>query len=72
MASLSTNILAHAPQSLNQIGDQILDLMVRIAEKSPKYREITRFNAMSDDELAQLGMTRADVARKVYGAYSCM
>ncbi|TVP69842.1 MAG: hypothetical protein EA339_14020 [Rhodobacteraceae bacterium] len=72
MTSLSTNSLAPHTHNRLQLGEQILNLMVRIALKSPKYRLISRYCAMSDEELARLGMTRADVARKVYGPYSCM
>ncbi len=72
MASLSTNIRTQAPQSLVLIGEQILGLLSHIAEKSPKYQAITRYNALSDEELARQGMTRADVVHKVYGVYSCM
>ncbi|ATX66162.1 hypothetical protein [Roseinatronobacter bogoriensis] len=68
MTTLTTNIRNTARPNLRQIGDSILNALVRIAEFSPKYRAVMHFNAMSDAELAKLGLTRAEVVDRIFGA----
>ncbi len=73
MASLNTNIigstaLSQIGQSLRGCANALLNLLVSIAEHSPRYQAIQYYNALSDKELAEIGMTRADVVQKVFGA----
>lgn len=44
------------------------DLLVRMAETSPRGQSLDRLNATSDDELAERGTTRAGEARRILGA----
>lgn len=46
----------------------IFDVLERMAQLSPTYRALIRYNDMTDAELAALGMTRADVVHRVFGA----
>ena len=68
MTSLTTNMRHFARPNLRRFGDWFVNTLVRIAEFSPKYRAVMHFNAMSDAELAKLGMTRADVVNRIFGA----
>ena len=73
MASLNTNITAsHTVSQLGQIarsfGNSVLNVLVSIAEHTPRYQAIQYYNSLSDEELAEMGMTRADVVEKVFGA----
>jgi uncharacterized protein YjiS (DUF1127 family) len=68
MTSFTTNIRDFAPTKLRPIGERIMGFLIRVAENSPNYRAIQHYNAMSDAELAELGMTRADVAHRIFGA----
>jgi len=68
MTSFTTNIRDFSPIKLRHIGEGIMGFLVRVAENSPKYRAIQHYNAMSDAELAELGMTRADVVHRIFGA----
>lgn len=67
MTSLSTNILHHAPSFLRQTGAGIMNFLVQLAEFSSTYRRIEYYNALSDEQLAEMGMTRSDVVQKVFG-----
>lgn len=42
------------------------DFLVRLSESNIRVRELERFNAMSDAELAQRGMSRDDIVRHVF------
>lgn len=73
MASLNTNItashvLSQLGQNLRAFGNGVLNLLILIAEFTPKYQAIQYYNSLSDEELAEMGMTRADVVQKVFGA----
>lgn len=73
MASLNTNItgshvLTQAGHGLKSFGNGLLNLLVAIAEHTPRYQAIQYYNALSDEQLAELGMTRSDVVHKVFGA----
>lgn len=79
MASLNTNILHHAPSILRTtiagivtFGSWILGLLVQIAEFSSTYRAIEYYNALSDEQLAEMGMTRQDVVQKIFGSRNYM
>lgn len=43
--------------------------LVNMAEANSKMREMQRLHAMSDEELASKGLTRADIARHVFSDY---
>jgi len=68
MTSFSTNMREMMRPNLHQIGDHFFNVLCRIAELSPKYRAIQHYNAMSDATLAEMGMTREDVVRRIFGA----
>jgi uncharacterized protein YjiS (DUF1127 family) len=67
MASITTNT---APRSslLARLGTSLLDALVRVAEANPKFQQAQRLAALSDAELARLGMTRADIPQRVWGS----
>lgn len=46
----------------------VMDVMVRVSERSSKMQQIEALQAKSDAELAQLGITRTDIPRHVLGA----
>ena len=68
MTSLTTNIRSIARPNLKEFGERFFSTLVRIAEFSPKYRAVMHFNAMSDADLSKMGMTRADVVNRIFGA----
>ncbi|MFN4057470.1 MAG: hypothetical protein ACK4HW_04725 [Roseinatronobacter sp.] len=67
MASITTNT---APRTnvLARLGASLLHTLVRVAEANPKYQQAQRLAAMTDAELAKLGMTRADIPQRVWGS----
>lgn len=65
MALLSTNTTVSI--DWRSTLDRIWDILERASRFSPKYRAIEYFNSKSDEELAEMGMTRADVVKKVFG-----
>ncbi len=72
MTSLNTNILHHAPPFLRQAGSGIMNFLVQLAEFSSTYRAIEYYNSLSDEQLAEMGMTRQDVVQKVFGGRTHM
>ena len=68
MTSLTTNMRNTARPTLRQISESFFNTLVRIAEFSPKYRAVMHFNAMSDEDLAKLDLTRAEVVDRIFGA----
>ena len=44
------------------------ELLIRMAEASPRGQALERLNRISDEELAARGTTRSDEARRVLGA----
>lgn len=67
MASLTTNILDAGPARLHAAFDGFIAILERIAKASPHYRMLQHYNSLSDAELAEMGMTRADVVERVFG-----
>lgn len=67
MATITTNTQAFTP-ARRTFGTRVMDLMVRMAEAHPKYREAEYLASLSDEQLAKLGMTRGDIPARVYGA----
>ncbi|MGR3497508.1 MAG: hypothetical protein ACU0E9_01215 [Limimaricola soesokkakensis] len=41
--------------------------LVAIAEAGPRMQQVRRLNDMSDEDLAALGTTRAEMVRKIFG-----
>lgn len=74
MTSLTTTLTHKAAigAKMREIGNAAINLLVSIAEKSPVYRQIEVYNALSDEELAERGMTRQDVVKKVFGPRAYM
>lgn len=77
MASLNTNVLHHAPSILRSIGTGVVNMgsrfmgmLVKIAEFSSTYQAIEYYNSLSDEQLAEMGMTRQDVVEKIFGSRS--
>jgi hypothetical protein len=68
MATVSTNFATGTTAGRKKAGTWFFALMEEIATYSPTYREILRYNALSDAELAERGMTRADVVQRVFGS----
>lgn len=66
MASITTN--TSRDSVLARFGASIMAFFVRVAEENPKYKEAQRLNAMSDEQLARLGMSRSDIPSRVWGA----
>lgn len=67
MAEITTNPQFATTPPAQGIGARLLDGLLFIAKKSPTYRALDVYNAKSDEELAALGMTRADIVPKVLG-----
>jgi hypothetical protein len=68
MASVSTNFDTNITSDRKKAGAWFFALLEAVATYSPTYREILRYNALSDAELAERGLTRADVVQRVFGA----
>jgi uncharacterized protein YjiS (DUF1127 family) len=68
MATITTNVLAAPALSLVQFGKKALNAMVWLAEQNPRYRELMRLSAMTDEQLAKIGLKREDIPARVYGA----
>ena len=69
MASITTNTTGFGTTTTKRgIGARIFDAMVRMAEAHPKYKEAQYLASLSDEQLAKLGMTRADIPARVYGS----
>lgn len=49
-----------------RIGSTIGKMMVAMIEANPQYRKLQRLQAMTDDELAKIGLTREDIPRHVF------
>ncbi len=67
MASLTTDIGITAQGRLRGMLRSIGAFFIRVAESSPKYKLLEHYNALSDEELAERGMTRLDVVERVLG-----
>ncbi len=68
MTTISTNTFAGVKSQGRNFGTWLLELLVRMAEAHPKYREAEYLNSLSDEKLAKLGMTHGDIPARVYGA----
>lgn len=69
MTSISTNTIAAAGNHDSSFLDRvILPLLLRMAQLSPSYQRLEYYNAKTDAELAEMGLTREDIPAKVLGA----
>ncbi|KUF10498.1 hypothetical protein [Pseudoponticoccus marisrubri] len=59
----------HEPRGnlLASFFDRILNGMAWLAEHDSRLRRAERLNAMSDEQLAKLGLKRQDIVRHVFG-----
>lgn len=67
MASITTNTAPRA-NIFARLGTTLLNTLVRVAEANPRYQQAQRLAALSDAELAKLGMTRAEIPQRVWGS----
>jgi hypothetical protein len=67
MTSSTTNINVTLRERLQSVLRSIGALFMLAAESSATYRRLEYYNALSDEELARRGMTRADVVQRVLG-----
>lgn len=69
MTMITTNMLDAAPGSETSFLDRVvMPALLKAAKMSPSYRRLEYYNAKSDAELAEMGLTRADVPAHVLGA----
>lgn len=69
MAYVST-APAHAAEHGSAVGrffNAILNGLVRMAEADPRFRKLSVLAAMSDEQLAERGLRRDQIAREVLG-----
>lgn len=52
-----------------RVGTWAIATMNRIAENDPRLRQTRALQAMSDEQLAALGLARADIVRHVFRKY---
>lgn len=50
----------------SRIGKAVTRVMVAMIEANPQYRKLQKLQAMTDDELAGMGLTREDIPRYVF------
>ncbi|WP_380058525.1 DUF1127 domain-containing protein [Falsihalocynthiibacter sp. SS001] len=68
MAFVSTEIQsAKAPSALAAVGKKISAFWGSIIDANSRANEIQRLQAMSDRQLADMGLKREDIARRVFG-----
>lgn len=69
MTSISINTVPTTGDHDSSFLDRVIvPLLLRMAQLSPSYRRLEYYNAKSDAELAELGLTRADIPAAVLGA----
>lgn len=62
MAQATTNIAFENRSFLARLGD----FLVKISENKTRARRVEQLNAMSDAELARIGLRREQIVRHVY------
>lgn len=55
-----------APSILSRVGSAIWDWTIRFSEAHSRSAEVEHYNAMSDEELQGLGLSREDIVRHVF------
>lgn len=68
-STAQTRSLAALPGIVVNIFTGIFEAMARIGEASEKVRQINALSALSDAELAQRGLRREDIVRRVMGSW---
>ncbi|MGR3494187.1 DUF1127 domain-containing protein [Citreimonas sp.] len=66
MAHIHTSAPHSGTGFFHNVGSAILNFFTAIAESNSRMREAERLNAMSDQELARIGLKREDIARHVF------
>ncbi|MBV7394692.1 DUF1127 domain-containing protein [Mameliella sediminis] len=66
MANVHTAIAAPSGNIFGAFFTKLFNGLVSIAEANSRVRTVERLNAMSDAELAQMGIQRADIVRHVF------
>ncbi|HCE70182.1 DUF1127 domain-containing protein [Ruegeria pomeroyi] len=64
-STLHFRSLVTLPHALADILAGIFDALVRVGEANAKIRQINALSALSDAELAERGLRRADIIRRV-------
>ena len=69
MAYTTAHQVQSAPLTgvVGRILSAIFNALTRIAENNPRYKKMKQLSAMSDEQLAEIGLRRDDIARHVYG-----
>ena len=66
MASITQNTPLPSRSLFGRFFDQIVDILDEAAAASGRVREIERLQSLSDDELAQRGLTRDGIVHHVF------
>lgn len=69
MAVTSFETQTASASFIARIGTAIVDSMVKFAEASSRYKAIEKINALSDETIAEMGATRAELVRDAIGAH---
>lgn len=64
-ATYNAHSTAHASERKG-IAQRLYNGLLWLAERNPRVQQVEKLQAMSDDELAQRGLKRDDIARHVY------
>ncbi|MDZ4136311.1 MAG: hypothetical protein U1D06_12080 [Paracoccaceae bacterium] len=60
----TATVIGHA---LGRVMTGIWGALMALSEFGPKMAEVTRLNALSDDDLAARGLTRAGEVQRIFG-----
>lgn len=68
MATHATNIAAPRGFLGHVVAgfERVFSTLVKIGEAQPRYRKLQHYAAMSDEELAALGLKRDEIVQHVY------
>ena len=71
MTALAINhLLRQAPAALYRLGERITEFLDGIGEARAMAERFKSLSRMSDDQLAERGLKRADIPRAVLAAFS--
>ncbi|MDA7429387.1 DUF1127 domain-containing protein [Primorskyibacter aestuariivivens] len=68
MAQATTNIAFDSRNFFERLGD----FLVKIGENSTRARRVELLSALSDEELAKIGLRREQIVRHVYSDVMCI
>lgn len=66
MAYLNTSIPAQKKSVLASIGDSVSNFFVNMMDAASRTSEVERMHNMSDRQLADIGLRREDIVRRVF------